>query len=205
MGTAEGSEDTADTIIAAKTASTTPAIEPVGVAPGMHDVHDDSHHPDHNTVEASDGDDDHEECDGACDICGEHHPDAQRPSNTRPKGSSLGALLSALAMMGGGGGMPEPETREQKADRLLDDLCNSATRRVSSLISVAAGAMEDVGRVISVLPADDRDEVLKQLKEWIKNTEEQLPALRAQDVAKGRAPKAINLAKKNTDATDATV
>jgi hypothetical protein len=95
----------------------------------------------------------------------------------------MGALLGLLTQLRPPA--PPKKTKEQRIDELLDGLKRRASRQVVELVGVANGAMNDLGRVMSILPADDREDVVEQIVNWALDLQAHLPAMREKDIAEG--------------------
>ena len=104
---------------------------------------------------------------------------------TRP-GNNVGDLLSSLEKLREAM-LPPAEAADQKAGRLLKALENRAYGMVDKLIAVCNSAMDDISRVLSIAPADTRENVIGQLDAWVKRMQKDMPELRALDIAEGRA------------------
>ena len=102
-----------------------------------------------------------------------HNHDSSTPhSHEQP----MGMLASMIASVLGMGPRPPQEslTPEEMADRMLLGLLKEAEYRTSVLIKVAEKSLDDVSKIIRILPALDRRVALTGVREWLNSLEGKL-------------------------------
>jgi hypothetical protein len=129
----------------------------------------------------SPGQEAHEEVEAGHEYDEPHNHDGSTPhSHEQPMGGLVSMIASALGM----GPRPPQEslTPEERADRMLLGLLKGAEYRTSGLIKVAEKSLDDVGKIIRILPAFDRRVVLTGVREWLNSLEGKLDQMEENDL-----------------------